>query len=164
VILLALLLYAVAEVAAFVVVAEHVGILLAVILVLGISAAGPALVRRAGTGVVNHARERIRRGETPDREVLDGVVLLLGGVLVCIPGFIGDAVGLLLLLGPVRHAVIRLIGRHLGRRVASASMWSVSAPGFGRRGRVGDTIVDATAHEPGGHPGHGDDQPPALDR
>jgi UPF0716 protein FxsA len=159
VILLALLLYAAAEVAAFVVVAEHIGILLALIIVLGISAAGPALVRRAGTGVVNHARERIRRGEAPDREVLDGVVLLIGGVLVCIPGFIGDVLGLLLLIGPVRHAAIRLTGRHLARRVASASMWSVSPTGFGRRGRAGGPI-DATTHEPGvGH----DDHPPALD-
>jgi UPF0716 protein FxsA len=160
VILLAILLYLAVEIAVFVVVAEHIGVLLAVILVLGISATGPMLIRRAGTGVLEHARARIRRGETPDREVLDGVVLLFGGVLVCIPGFVGDLVGLLLLIAPVRHAAIRLTGRHLGRRVASASMWSVT-PGFGRRGAADPTIVDAATHEPGAH-GHGDQPPPAL--
>ena len=48
---------------------------------------------RSGRGGVEHARQRIQRGEAPDREGLDGVVLLLGGVLVCVPGFIGDFLG-----------------------------------------------------------------------
>jgi UPF0716 protein FxsA len=161
VILLAILLYLAVEIAVFVVVAEHIGVLLAVILVLGISATGPMLIRRAGTGVLEHARVRIRRGETPDHEVLDGVVLLFGGVLVCIPGFVGDVVGLLLLISPVRHAAIRLTGHHLGRRVGSTSMWSVT-PGFGRRG-ADPTIVDAATHEPGAH-GHDDPPPPALQK
>lgn len=162
-ILLLLLVYLAAEVVAFVVVAEHIGILLAIILVLGISAAGPMLVRRAGTGVLEHARQRIRRGERPDREMLDGVVLLLAGVMVCVPGFIGDVLGLLLLIGPVRHAAIRLTGHRLGRRVAAASMWSVSAPGFARRGGADPTIVDATTHDPGAHGRRDDPPPPALE-
>ena len=169
-ILLALVVYMVVEITVFVVVAEHIGVLAAVILLLVVSAAGPVLVRRAGTGVVEHARRRIRKGETPDREVLDGVVLLLAGVLVCIPGFVGDALGLLLLLAPVRHAVIRLTGRHLGRRVVSASGWSAGSvwqarpSAFGRRGGRGTTLVDATTHQPGDHgaPTDPEDQPPAL--
>jgi UPF0716 protein FxsA len=152
VVLFAILVFVVAEIVAFVAVADHIGILLALLLLLGVSAAGPLLVRRAGRGVVEHARQRILRGETPDREVLDGVVLLLGGVLVCVPGFIGDFLGLLLLIGPVRHAAIRLAGRQLGRRVASASMWSVGSSPFGRRGSAPD-VIDATTHEPGAHKG-----------
>ena len=152
-ILLAILVFVIAEIAAFVVVADHIGILLALLILLGVSASGPVLVRRAGRGVIDHARQRIRRGETPDREVLDGVVLLLGGVLVCVPGFIGDFLGLLLLIGPVRHAAIRLAGRQLARRVASASMWTVGPSPFGRRGPAREVIVDTTAHEPGAHGG-----------
>jgi UPF0716 protein FxsA len=156
VILFAILVYIAVEIAAFVLVAEHIGFLLALVLVIGISAAGPMLIRRAGTGVVEHARTRIRRGETPDREVLDGVGVLFGGILVCIPGFVGDAVGLLLLIGPIRHLALRLSGRHLGRRVASSSVWSVR-PGFGP-----GPVVDAASHERGAH--HGDQPPPALQK
>jgi UPF0716 protein FxsA len=150
VLFLAVLLWAAAEIIAFVIVAEHIGVLLAVILVLGVSAAGPFLVRRAGTGVVQHARERIQRGEAPDREVLDGVVLLLGGVLVCVPGFIGDALGLLLLIGPVRHAVIRTLGRRLARRVAAASGGSFVV--FGARRPPTGPVVDASSHDGSGTP------------
>jgi UPF0716 protein FxsA len=156
VLLLALLLYLVAEIAAFVVVAGHIGVLLAVILVVGISLCGPLLVRRAGTGVIEHARQRITRGETPDREVLDGVVLLIGGVLVCIPGFIGDVLGLLLLIGPVRHAVIRTAGRHLARRVTTATglplVFGARMPGSARRRDGAGPVVDAATHDEPDHP------------
>ena len=37
--------------------------------------------------------------------------------MICVPGFIGDAVGLLLMIGPVRHLLIRAAGRRLARRV-----------------------------------------------
>jgi UPF0716 protein FxsA len=168
VVLLAILLWAVAEIVAFVAVADHIGVLLAIILVLGVSAAGPFLVRRAGTGVVEQARQRIQRGESPNREVLDGVVLLLGGVLVCVPGFIGDALGILLLIGPVRHAVIRVIGRRLGRRVAVATNQSFIVFGGRRPGR-GGRVVDAATHDPSAPvprdqptlPRPSDDEPPA---
>jgi UPF0716 family protein affecting phage T7 exclusion len=56
-------------------------------------------------------------GGVPTRELLDGLVVLIGGVMICVPGFIGDAVGLLLMIGPVRHLVIRAFGHHLARRV-----------------------------------------------
>jgi UPF0716 protein FxsA len=166
--LLVAFVYLVVEIAAFVVVADHIGVLLAVVLVLLISASGPLLVRRAGTGVVEHARQRIQRGETPNREVLDGVVLLLGGVLVCIPGFVGDVLGVLLLIGPVRHAVIRMAGRHLARRVSRATLGTFTlgsrGPVFrGRTSAPDPTIVDATTHdEPphGGTPGYPYGGPP----
>jgi len=37
--------------------------------------------------------------------------------MICVPGFIGDAIGLLLMLSPVRHLVIRAFGHQLARRV-----------------------------------------------
>ena len=64
-----------------------------------------------------HTRERLALGEVPTRELLDGLVVLIGGVIICVPGFVGDAVGLLLMIGPVRHFVIRAFGHHLAQRV-----------------------------------------------
>jgi UPF0716 protein FxsA len=135
VLVLALAVYVAAEVAAFVVVAEHIGVLLAVVLVLAISACGPLLVRRAGLGVLQRARVRLAQGESPSRDLLDGVVLLLGGALVCIPGFVGDVLGLALLVTPVRHLVIRYSGRALGRRLKHNF-----APPGGRRRRYGPVV------------------------
>jgi UPF0716 protein FxsA len=116
-----------AEIAAFVAVADQVGFLLALLILIGVSALGPFVVKRVGFGVLVHTQERLARGEVPTRELFDGLVVLAAGVMICIPGFIGDALGLLLMIGPVRHLVIRASGRHIARRVQTirTSRWRV---------------------------------------
>lgn len=116
-ILLAAALALAVEIAAFVVVADRVGVLLALVILFGVSALGPFIVKRVGLGVLAHTRERLERGELPTRELLDGIVVLVGGVLITVPGFVGDALGLALMVGPVRHAVIRLGGHRLAHHV-----------------------------------------------
>jgi UPF0716 protein FxsA len=115
--LLAACLFFVAEIAAFVAVGEHIGFGWTVLILIGASALGPFLVRRVGFGVLARTQERLARGELPTRELLDGVVVLLGGIMICVPGFVSDALGLLLLIGPVRNLVIRAGGRRVARRV-----------------------------------------------
>ena len=114
---ISVLLIVAAEIAAFVLVVEHVGFLWALLILILVSALGPFVVRHVGSGVLAHTRERLALGEMPTRELLDGLVVLIGGVMICVPGFIGDAVGLLLMIGPVRHLAIRAFGHHLARRV-----------------------------------------------
>jgi UPF0716 family protein affecting phage T7 exclusion len=117
VILFGVLLFLGAEIAAFVVVAEHIGFLGALGILVVVSALGPFVVRRVGVGVLAHTQERLGRGEVPTRELLDGLVVLIGGVMICVPGFISDALGLLLMFGPVRRLVIGVAGHQLARRV-----------------------------------------------
>jgi UPF0716 protein FxsA len=114
---ISLLLIVAAEVVAFVLVGEHVGFLWALLILILVSAFGPFVVRRVGSGVLARTRERLALGEVPTRELLDGLVVLIGGFMICVPGFIGDAIGLLLMIGPVRHLVIRAFGHQLARRV-----------------------------------------------
>jgi UPF0716 protein FxsA len=111
------LLIVAAEVAAFVFVAGQVGFLWALVFLIFVSALGPLVVRRVGSGVLVRTRERLELGEVPTRELLDGLVVLIGGVMICVPGFIGDAIGLLLMIGPVRQLVIGMFGHRLARRV-----------------------------------------------
>jgi UPF0716 protein FxsA len=127
VVLLVACLFFVAEVVAFVAVGDHIGFGWTVLLLVGVSAAGPLLVRRVGLGVLARTQGRLAEGEVPTREVLDGVVLLAGGVLICVPGFISDALGLLLLIGPVRHFLIRVGGRRMAQRVQTVrpARWTV---------------------------------------
>jgi UPF0716 protein FxsA len=106
-----------AEIAAFVVVAHQIGFLWALAILVVVSALGPFVVRRVGLGVLAHTQERLGRGELPTRELLDGLVILIAGVMICVPGFFGDALGLLLMIGPVRHLVIRTVGHRLAGRV-----------------------------------------------
>jgi UPF0716 protein FxsA len=131
------LVFVAAEIAAFVAVAEQIGFLWALLLLIFVSALGPFIVKRVGFSVLAHTRDRVGRGEVPTRELLDGLVVLIGGVLICVPGFIGDALGLLLMIGPVRHLAIRVSGHRLARRV-----------GMMRTGRW--LVVDANSRSVGG--------------
>src|SRR6059036_4351493 len=79
----------------------------------------------------------LAEGRTPAREVVDGALVVIGGVLLMIPGFITDAVGLLLLLPPTRALTRPLLVRNLASRLV------LRATQFTRRPSSYD--VDSTA-------------------
>jgi UPF0716 protein FxsA len=81
------------------------------------SVVGAWLMKREGLAVLRRAQAAVDRGQMPGRELIDGVLILLGGALMLVPGFITDAVGLLLLLPPVRAGLRALVRRRLARRV-----------------------------------------------
>ncbi len=125
----------VAEIAAFVAVGEQIGFGWAVLLLIGMSALGPFIIRRVGLGVLSRAQVRLNRGDLPTRELLDGVVVLAGGIIICMPGFISDALGLLLMIRPVRGLFILVAGRWLVRRVQTARA-------------VRGTVIDTSSRPP----------------
>lgn len=90
---------------------------------------GRAAWRRLGAAV--------SAGRSPGREVLDGALVLLGGVLLLVPGFISDVFGVLALLPPTRALMRRGLARNLQSRVV------VSAAQFTGATRPYD--VDSTA-------------------
>jgi UPF0716 protein FxsA len=115
--LLSVVVFFVVEVAAFVAVGEHVGFGWAVLILFGVSAIGPFVVRQVGLGVLARTRGRLAQGEVPTRELLDGVVVLLGGAMICVPGFVSDAIGLLLMVRSVRKLLIKKAGNRLAHRL-----------------------------------------------
>lgn len=109
--LLSLFLLPLMELAAFIAVAVAIGFGWAVLLVLAGSAAGLLLLRHAGFGHI--ARVRMAMGSR-DFTALQadgtGGLVLLSGFLLLVPGFITDAVALLLLIGPLRRILTEALG------------------------------------------------------
>jgi UPF0716 protein FxsA len=107
--LLALLAMPFMELAVFVAVAQAVGFAWALGLLLLGSLAGMMLLRHAGG---NHiARVKVALGEgsfTSLQADSTGAATLLAGILLFIPGFITDVLGLLLLIAPLRRAIAAL--------------------------------------------------------
>jgi UPF0716 protein FxsA len=97
-------------------VSHVVGVLDTIGLLLLVSVVGAWLVKREGLGVLRRAQGQLERGRMPGNELLDGVLVLAAGALLLTPGFVTDAVGVLLLLPPVRLAVRAVARRRLGRR------------------------------------------------
>ena len=113
---LLLILWPVAELFVIVKVADAIGILLTIVLLIAGWPLGGWLVRAEGRTAMRRLSEAVNAGRRPGREVLDGALVLAGGALLIVPGFITDVLGLALLLPPVR-ALARLgIVRNLRSR------------------------------------------------
>jgi UPF0716 protein FxsA len=105
------------EITIIVAVAGQLGVLPTVGLLLVVSVAGGWLVRREGVGLLNRVRDELGRGELPAAGMVDGVLLLVGGALMLTPGFLTDAIGLLLLVPPMRALVRAGLLRRFQRRL-----------------------------------------------
>ncbi len=77
---------------------------------------GATLVRAQGFRVVGQARDQLRGGVFPGRELAHGAMVLVGGVFLITPGFLTDGLGLALMV-PAFRELVRAGGvRYLERR------------------------------------------------
>jgi UPF0716 protein FxsA len=98
---------------------------------------GSWALRAQGRAVWRRLAATISAGRAPGKEVLDGVLVLLGGLLLMIPGFITDVVGLIMLTPLTRIPLRRLLARHSRSRIVTQTVR------FASRGQSYD--VDSTA-------------------
>lgn len=83
---------------------------------------GGALVRMQGFSTAMRVRAGVERGEVPAIEMLEGVVLLVSGILLLLPGFFTDLFGFICLIPPVRQGVIVWLLRRAGTLQPGASV------------------------------------------
>lgn len=103
-----LLLLAVLEVVAFAWIARRLGVILTLgALVLDVIV-GAWLVAHQGLATWQKVTTRLQQGEVPAKALFDAVLILAAGAFLIFPGFVSDAIALLLLLPPTR-ALLRPI-------------------------------------------------------
>jgi UPF0716 protein FxsA len=129
----ALLVLAAVEVALFVAVANLVGLAWALALVVAGSLAGGWLLRREGVRGWRRFRQALDAGRPPGREATDGLLGLVGALLLVVPGFLTDVAGLVLLTPPVRALSRGWVRRLAESRVSPAVAGDLFGP---RRVRV----------------------------
>jgi UPF0716 protein FxsA len=132
-----LVLWPIAELFVAIKVAQAIGVLLTVILLLAGWPVGMWLAKAQGRAAWRRLSAAVAAGRPPGREVIDGALVLVGGLLLIVPGFITDVVGLLL-LAPTRAVARRAIARNFQSRVVMAATRFSGAP-------RSDYDVDATA-------------------
>lgn len=135
------------EVAAFVLVADLVGVPLAVLLVLGSTLLGFVVLARAGRRSWQAAMTATREGRPPADELLDGVLVFVGAVLLIVPGLVNGLVGLLLVVGRriVRTPVRALLMRRARRYGVPTGSWPTAGPG--RKPGGGDVVQGEVVEE-----------------
>lgn len=128
------------ELAVYVQVAQWIGFLDTTLLLLLVSVIGIIIVRYQGLGVWRRVRAQLREGIVPAADLVNGLIILVAGLLLIVPGFVTDAVGLLLLLPPVRAFVRALVRRRYAVRVANRVVKVVNTRGTAPRDASVDVV------------------------
>ena len=84
-----------AEIYVLVSVGQAIGGLSTVLLVVITAFIGSSLLRQQGWSTMAKAQQSMSEGRTPAMEMMEGVVILVSGILLLTPGFLTDALGLL---------------------------------------------------------------------
>ncbi|RMO80037.1 Cytoplasmic membrane protein [Pseudomonas syringae pv. primulae] len=105
------LLFPVLELFLLVRVGMSIGFLWTFLLVVATSMLGLFVMRVAGFATALRARESLARGELPAQEMLEGLMVAVGGGLLLLPGFISDILGVICLLPITRRLLINKVRR-----------------------------------------------------
>jgi len=105
------------EIAGFVWLGGKLGVVLTLIWVIGAMAAGLALLRHTGLQAVGRLRAALAEGKEPGHSIIDAACLAAAAMLLIIPGFVSDALALILMLPVTRHWLLRRTAAHFETRV-----------------------------------------------
>ena len=112
-----------AELAALVAIGGELGVLLTIAGIFVTAMVGIGLLRNQGRAIMSSLQAQLARGEAPVASLAAGTSIMAGAVLMLIPGYLTDAIGLVMFLPVIRT----LIG-------ASLLNWLTSHSGFMMRG------------------------------
>lgn len=113
ILLLLFILVPVIEIALFIQVGGLLGVWTTIAIILLTAVIGASLVRQQGLQTLLSIQQKVQRGELPAKEMIDGVMLAIAGVLLLTPGFMTDAFGFALLFQPSRQKITHYLMSHL---------------------------------------------------
>ena len=141
----------IAEIALFIEVGDLIGLWPTLATVVVTAVVGTALVRAQGMATLARVRAELERDRLPVTDLVTGVCLLVAGALLLTPGFLTDAIGLSLLIPPLRailaHGAFRYLRRRGSVHVHAAGGTSGGGPRGPRRGPDGKPIIDGEFEE-----------------
>ncbi|GHF00753.1 FxsA family protein [Thalassotalea profundi] len=82
---------------------------------------GAKYVKQQGLATLQSVQNKMAQGEMPSDEIVEGLLLLVAGVVLVTPGFVTDIVGLLLLLPPIRQGIVKKVQKHMVINSVAAS-------------------------------------------
>src|SRR5829696_6201476 len=118
----------IAELALLIQVGQAIGVWWTVLLLVADAVLGSWLLRSQGRLAWRRFNQALAEARVPHREVVDGVLVIFGGVLLLTPGFITDIMGLLFLFPPTRVVLRRLLVRRGALKLVGAMPGTASPP------------------------------------
>ncbi|MGV6858590.1 MAG: FxsA family protein [bacterium] len=97
------------------------------LIVIGTAILGSWLLRQQGMATMMRYQKSILQGKLPAQEMIEGVALVIGGILLLTPGFVTDIIGFLCLVPVTRQGIVRWVMS----KVKFQSMGGGMGRGFG---------------------------------
>ena len=118
----------VAEIGVIILVGRAIGALATFLLLLATTLVGAWLLRHEGTRAWRSFRADLAGSRPPGNAATDGLLVLIGGLLMVLPGFITDVIGLLMVLPVTRRAGRSMVLRLVDRRMSSRTRANLFGP------------------------------------
>jgi len=101
------------EIALFIVIGQAIGLLPTLLGIVLTGLIGALVLRWQGLATLREMQIRLQRGEMPARQIGDAMLIGFAGLLLLLPGYFTDLIGLLLLVPWTRELIYRLLARNL---------------------------------------------------
>ena len=111
--LISIILIPFVEIAGFIIVGQAIGLFPTLGLILATAILGAILLRIQGFNVLQRLNGDMKDGGDPSRDLIHGAMIVMAGILLLIPGFVTDILGLLLFVPPIRNLVWKYMSRNM---------------------------------------------------
>jgi UPF0716 protein FxsA len=108
-----MLIVPITEIAVFIVVGQWIGVVPTIALVILTAITGAGLLRHQGLGLAMKIRGEVEAGRVPGRDLANGAMMLVAGVLLLTPGFVTDTLGFLLFIPQIRSYVFAFLAKRV---------------------------------------------------
>ena len=134
-------------------VGQTIGVGWTILLLVADSVIGAWLLKREGARALAALSTAFSSGRMPAREIADGMLILVGGVLMLTPGFLSDVLGFLCILPMTRPLARGALTRFVAARFVTlpAVGFPGTMPPGGRQGGPGGGPGNGRRPHPGGH-------------
>jgi len=103
---------------------------LAVVIITGI--VGAALAKSQGLAIISAIQNDLQKGALPARQIVHGLLVFGGGLLLLTPGFATDILGLSMVFPGTRHVIAVWLESYFKNAIKNGTMqFHTSSTGFG---------------------------------
>lgn len=123
--ILLLILVPALEISVLVLSGNTIGFLPTIVLMVATGFIGAWLAKNEGLKAFRDAQTQMSYGQLPGESILDGICILIGGLLLLTPGFITDLFGIVLLLPSTRVFFKKVMKNWLEKKLRNGQFYII---------------------------------------
>lgn len=108
---------------------KYLGTLNTILIIILTGILGAAFARSQGAGIISRIRNSLNQGQIPGNELIQGLLILVGGLMLITPGFITDLLGFSLILPQSRKLFVGWLLTYMKNKIQSGR-WQVNDSRF----------------------------------